>query len=735
MEAKDYSVDDIFRASQLLEIPLYQRRYIWDLASQWKPLWNDIERIAIRGLSNPQEMKRPYFLGSVVIQQRPNEVGAVQRRTVIDGQQRLTTLQLLLDATHAVLVELNIFEEAEQLEAIIRNKIKSSRPKHEQFKVWPLNIDQAAFEEVMSAEPPVSHESLEHRDSRFVRAHEFFSRQVRNYLLADSIEAVNLRAEALVNGLRESLKLVVISLEQFEDPQEIFETLNARGVRLTSADLIKNFIFQRLLLEGEDDSDAYNKYWKLFETPFWEKLISKGRYSEPRLAIFLGQFLVSRVAEEIKVDSVFDRFKMYVIEQAEMTTLDVLKQIHALAVEYERVILAAAEQDGELTKVERFVYRTQEMDTETVKPVLLHLIDPALPKLPDHEIEGALSAIESWLVRRAVVRATGKAYNKLFPQLVGDLIKGARVDARKYVETFLREQTADSLYWPDDATVRSSLKSLGLYRLLGRSRLRMILEGLEDELRNPSAEVVATPQQPCERGRLQVEHVMPRKWEANWPLHDGEDEGSRNERIHRIGNLTLLTPTKNAAVKNGAWFGDDPKKQKLPLLKKNTTFLLNSTLVDDSSSKGWTIDDIDARCISLADLFIRAWPAPPGHSVNPQSDSSVSAEVKPSIDKLISSGLLEVGTTLDLRGGKSAGRSAQVLEGGFLLLDDGSVHESPSGAAKIIRKRETNGWVDWGISGTQVLLKDLWNDFVERFGGELEDDLDEDEEIDEDEVD
>ena len=121
--------------------------------------------------------------------------------------------------------------------------------------------------------------------------------------------------------------------------------------------------------------------------------------------------------------------------------------------------------------------------------------------------------------------------------------------------------------------------------------------------------------------------------------------------------------------------------------------------------------------------------------MNPQSDSSVSAEVKPSIDKLISSGLLEVGTTLDLRGGKSAGRSAQVLEGGFLLLDDGSVHESPSGAAKIIRKRETNGWVDWGISGTQVLLKDLWNDFVERFGGELEDDLDEDEEIDEDEVD
>jgi len=725
VEAKDYSLDDIFRASQLLEIPLYQRRYIWDLESQWRPLWNDIQRIAIRGLSNPQEMRRPYFLGSVVIQQRPNEVGAVQRRIVIDGQQRLTTLQLLLDATHAVLVELNVLEEAEQLEAVIRNKIKSSRPNHERFKVWPLNIDQAAFEEVMNAEPPVLHKSLTHRESRFVRAHEFFTAQVRDYLNAESESKIEAKAEALVNALRESLKLVVISLDQYEDPQEIFETLNARGVRLTSADLIKNFIFQRLLLEGEDDSDAYNKHWKLFETPFWEKLISKGRYIEPRLAIFLSQFLISRVAEEIKVERVFDRFKRYVVEQAQLTTLDVLKQIHALAVEYERIVVAASQPDGALTIVERFVYRTQEMDTETVKPVLLHLIDPSLPKLPNHEIEGALCAIESWLVRRAAVRATGKGYNKLFPQLVGDLIKGARIDACRYVETFLREQTADSLYWPDDATVRTALKSLGVYRLLGRSRLRMILEGLEDELRNPVTETVSTPQQPCERGRLQVEHVMPRSWAANWLLHEGEDKESRQERINRIGNLTLLTPTKNAAVSNGPWFGENPKKHKMALLKKNTTFLLNSSLVDSSSPKGWTIEDIDARCVDLAELFIRTWSAPLGHTVNPQSDSRILADTKASIDKLISSGLLEVGTTLDLRKGKSAGRTAQVLEGGFLQLDDGSVHKSPSGAALHIRKRAANGWVEWGVSGSEVLLKDLWNDFVERFGGEIEDDIDE----------
>jgi len=726
VQAKDYTVSDIFQEGQLLEIPLYQRRYIWELESQWKPLWTDLERLANNGLKRPGDHQKPHFLGSVVIQQRSNEPGTVQRRTVIDGQQRLTTLQLLLDATHAVFMELGQTEEADQLQNTILNKITKSRPAFERFKVWPLNIDQSAFEEVMGAEPPFIHKKLKHADSRFVRAHEFFTERVREFVTAGPESEREARAVALRIALRDSLKLVVISLDQSEDPQEIFETLNARGVRLTSADLIKNFIFQKLLTEGENDTEAYKKYWTIFETPFWEKLISKGRYVEPRLAIFLGQFLVSRVAEEIKVDRVFDTFKTYVNNLPGLTTLQLLGQIHALAVEYERIVTAASKAEGPLTAVERFVYRAQEMDTETVKPLLLHLIDPALPALPNEEIEGALLAIESWLVRRAAVRATGKAYNKLFPQLIGDLIKGARVDASRYVRSFLREQTADSLYWPDDSTVKNSLASLGLYRLLTRSRLRMILEGLEDELRNPAAESVSTPQQTCERGRLQVEHVMPRSWTANWPLREGESRESRQDRINRIGNLTLLTPTKNAAVSNGPWFGDNPKKHKMALLKANTTFLLNSTLVDQSGAEGWTVDDIDQRCATLAELFIRVWPAPDGHSVNPQADVRRQAETKASVDQLISSGLLEVGTTLDLRGGKSEGRTAQVLEGGFLMVDDGSIHKSPSGAAVHIRKRNTNGWTDWGVSGTDTLLKDLWNTHVERFGGEAEDDIDTD---------
>lgn len=724
MQAKDYTVDDVFREGQLLEIPLYQRRYIWDLESQWQPLWTDIERIALRVLANPQEHQRPYFLRSVVIQQRPNEPGAVQRRTVIDGQQRLTTLQLLLDAIHAVLMERGIHEEAEQLDNLIRNKIKSARPPFEKFKVWPMNVDQAAFEEVMTAKPPVDHKSLVHSESRFVRAHQFFTEQVRLYITVAGMDFEERRAEALVIAMRESLKLVVISLEQSEDPQEIFETLNARGVRLTSADLIKNFLFQRLLMEGEDDSAAYNTYWQTFESPFWERLISKGRYVEPRLAIFLGQFLVSRVAEEIKVEKVFDRFKLYVEEETNLSTLDVLKQIHGIATMYEKIIEASEKPEGALTTVERFIYRINAMDTETVKPVLLHLLDPALPAVPSDEIDKAINALESWLIRRAVIRATSKNFNKMFPQLVGDLIANQRPTAGTFVESFLRQQNADATYWPDDSTVRKNLAVLGIYSTLTRGRLRLILEGIEDEIRNPADERAATPQQWCERGRLQVEHVMPTSWRANWPLAEGESEDARKERINRLGNLTLLTPTKNAAVSNGSWFGDNPKKHKRALLSANTTFLMNRALVDETGTDGWTIEHIDERSEIMTNLFLRIWPAPSGHTVNPQTDNRTKTETKASVDKLLSSGIIEVGTILELRGGMSAGKTAQVMDDGSLRLEDGTVHKTPSGAAVHIRNRTANGWVEWGLLDTNLRLSDLWNDFVNRFSGEAEDDVD-----------
>ena len=260
----------VFMQPQRLIVPLFQRPYVWNEENQWDPLWRDVLRVTERSLAEPGVKPQPHFLGAVVFQQMPNSIGSLQIRTVIDGQQRLTTLQLLLDALHAALLAVGAQQSAMRLEALVVNPPAFCELEEDQFKVWPTNRDRSAFNDVMGAEPPVNYESLNHHDARLVKAHRFFAEQAREWLQHNGPEEVPVRAERLEHAVRELLQLVVIDLNVEENAQEIFETLNARGAQLTAADLIKNFIFQRLMEEGFDVEAAYEKYWKDFETGFWE---------------------------------------------------------------------------------------------------------------------------------------------------------------------------------------------------------------------------------------------------------------------------------------------------------------------------------------------------------------------------------------------------------------------------------------------------------------------------------
>ena len=120
--------------------------------------------------------------------------------------------------------------------------------------------------------------------------------------------------------------MVVIDLAADENAQEIFETLNARGAQLTAADLIKNFVFQRLLEAGADVEDAYERYWKEFETAFWETEVSVGRLRYPRSSIFLNHWLVARTGEEVVAREVFTRFKSYADFDAGVPMIELLEQ-------------------------------------------------------------------------------------------------------------------------------------------------------------------------------------------------------------------------------------------------------------------------------------------------------------------------------------------------------------------------------------------------------------------------
>ncbi|HZL03953.1 MAG TPA: DUF262 domain-containing protein, partial [Coriobacteriia bacterium] len=268
---------NIFNLPQRLLVPLFQRSYVWSEDEQWRPLWDDIRRQAERRLEAP-DSDGHHFLGAVVLQYHAQGAGVLPQHEIIDGQQRLTTLQIVLDAAHAVLTSAGQERMARRLTALTDNSEDFRNHPEDRFKVWPTNRDRPAYNEVMAAEAPIDYEALTHRASPLVHAHAYFTDVIADWVNDDGPDAVAARSESLAATLMEGLRLVTITLDASEDSQAIFETLNARGTPLTAADLIKNFVFQRLAAEGVETERAYNDHWRFFEQPFWEKEISVGRY-------------------------------------------------------------------------------------------------------------------------------------------------------------------------------------------------------------------------------------------------------------------------------------------------------------------------------------------------------------------------------------------------------------------------------------------------------------------------
>ncbi len=481
METQVRTPQMVFMQPQRLVVPLFQRPYVWNEENQWEPLWNDVVRVAERVLSRPADRHHPHFLGAVVLQQVQKQTGQMQERTIIDGQQRLTTLQLLLDALHGELLTVQALQPAMRIEPLVSNAEAFCAKPTDRFKVWPTNRDRPAFNAVMAATPPVDHEAVGHRGERMVEAHRYFSEQAREWLAAAAApEAIAARAAAIETVVRELLQIVVIDLTIDENAQEIFETLNARGAQLTAADLIKNFIFQRLLETGTDVEDAYQKHWKDFEIGFWETEVSVGRLRYARSSIFLNHWLVARTGEEVVAREVFDRFKRYADHDAALPMAKLVEQIHRSSGIYRQFVTGASTFTGPIDRLGLFGYRTGVLESEVIKPLVLYLLDPEQPAIPEAQFVKALEVMESWMVRRMLVRATTKAYNQIVAELVGALRESDRAKAGDIVESFLAGQSSGSRYWPDDAELREELAGLLAYRRLGRGRLRMVLEAIED---------------------------------------------------------------------------------------------------------------------------------------------------------------------------------------------------------------------------------------------------------------
>lgn len=701
----------VFYMPQRLMVPLFQRPYVWSREGQWEPLWEDIVRISTRKLAHVPVA--PHFLGAVVLQQQATGVGNLPVRSVIDGQQRLTTLQLLLRATYEQVSLAGFQPIARQVQDLVENPPHYATSPQDKFKVWPTNKDRPAFNAVMGDNDGQQQSSEAPGSSRLAKAHEYFSASIAEWIGGEDQER---RCATLVEVITSSLQIVVIELLADEDAQEIFETLNARGTPLTAADLIKNFVFQRLGTTPEGAEEAYHQYWQQFETPFWETEVSSGRINYSRSSLFLNQWLIAQSLKEVTAREVFAQFKRHVTDSVD--NIDrLLPQIRESAAFYKKFTEDSMDQTAILNRLNLFIYRTSTLESEVVKPLVLWLHNRALPPIPEASLNHCLDVVESWLVRRNCVRATTKAYNKVFVDLLKKLSVIPRENVGQGTENFFRAATAPSDYWPGDAEVRRELTSLPIYRRFKRARLRMILEAIEDHRRGwPTGKQFH--EQPVRRSACTIEHILPQDWEAHWPLNATEARvENRKAAIQTLGNLTLITQSLNSKISNGPWDGPSGKFQ---ALEAHTSLLLTRE-IQQLGPVEWNEVLIAQRTERMIAEILEIWAVPKGHTGHV---AGFLQRLTPTVEvaDLVRAGLVVPGQTLFARTQQYRGRECQISEDGALYVGDRR-YETLSAAAKSISGNQSEaGWWFWVVDlESKRSMSEIRTDYLAAFDEDVAD--------------
>ncbi len=612
------SIEHLFTRSRRYVVPLFQRPYVWGEEGEWAPLWEDIRERAEEILERDGEGQtriRDHFLGAIVLHQIPTFGKQLAAVEVIDGQQRLTTLQLML-AAFRDLVPRSEEDLVIELLGLTKNRGVMAGPT-ERFKVWPTNADRGVFETVMNATsvdaveaayPQIRRKykrSYEPRP-RLVEAYLYFSRAIRDFCVPGGEESFDTgRAYAILEALRKHLQLVVIELEEGDDPQVIFETLNARGVPLLPSDLVRNYIFLQAGRNDENADELYTRLWQDYdERPaetghpegarFWKLEERQGRLKRTRLDLFLYHYVLSRSEAPFSLNHLYEAFREWWETDRSRRVGNELTELRRHSDLFAQLIVPPGD-----SRLDRFAQRLKTLDTAMLYPVLLYLCGTP-GRVKEVELNGIVEDLESYVVRRMVCGFSTKNYNKFFLGLVRRLRQHEVVD-RSHVQAFLLDGRGSAAEWPSDAAFQRAWLNKPVDILLQRGRAAMVLEALEEAMRSSKTEGVQYP------GSLTVEHVLPQQWrESDYPLPapaQGEDEevvrSRRYALLHSFGNLTLLTQSLNSSVSNGPF----PKKRdqiaEHSLLKMNTAF---------RGLSEWGEADILARGSELFEVAKQIWP-------------------------------------------------------------------------------------------------------------------------------
>ena len=557
MKAKESRLLDFVRGANQFVIPIYQRPYRWEEA-QCRKLWDDVLR------AGRSSGTAAHFVGSVVyIQDGLYQVADQPALLVIDGQQRLTTFMLLVEALARAQGTTELagdFAARKLRHYYLKDSIQDGE---RAYKMLLSATDRATLKAVIDGQPFPADHSIQ------IKA---------NFQLFELLlQTVDLNE--IAQGLARIL-IVDISLDRgHDDPQLIFESLNSTGKELSQADLIRNYVLMGL--QPALQSKLYEQHWRPMELAFGQEAYAT------QFDGFVRNFLTMKTGDIARIEDVYEAFKSYARAQAKEggTISSLVADLHRYAGFYCRLALGKGEADKALAEAFRDI---RELRADVTFPFLLEMCgDHDTGKLGGADFLSALRLIESYIFRRVICAIPTNSHNRTFSAF------GRFLEKDRYLDSIKARLLGLPSYrrCPDDREFGAAMKSRDLYNMRVRSYWLRRIENHDRKERVAVEEYT-------------IEHIMPQKDELSpaWKADLGPEwEMVRDTYLHTLGNLTLTAYNSEMSARPFI------EKRDMPGGFKESPLRLNQGLGQKDT---WNDEAILERAERLLGLAALVWQAP-----------------------------------------------------------------------------------------------------------------------------
>lgn len=566
LQAGETTLNKLLNTSRQFIVPIFQRNYSWQ-KSQYEQLWFDILR------ASKFKEKQNHFIGSIVYIDMGTPAGRPQQLLLIDGQQRLTTISILLCAIKDYVQKFNL-----ETKLINLAKIKN------QFLYNSDEIDEDKYKLLLNVQDKETYIKLIDNTiftvnkpaTNIIKCYEFFYEHIEDFIKQDG------QIDEIYAGIFK-LSLVSISLDKDSDnPQMIFESMNSTGKDLSQTDLLRNYLLMDLTPEKQ--TRLYKTYWKPMEELFGEDIYKN---DVNKFDYFIRDFLTlkSDTGYICKINNVYENFKRYYLDN-NCEKFAVLKDLFTYA-KYYACIDLLQEKDDEL---KLYWQEFKKLDNHVVYPFLLKLYDDYSRQiLIKEDFKKILQVVISYLWRRAICEIPTNSLSKTFATLY------QAVDKEDYVNSIIKAFVFKSIYkrFPSDYEVREKLQTKDIYHF----RLRKyLLEALENYYHKEPIDL--------NTANYTIEHIMPQNIEHNlsWQQMLGEDwQEVHSLYLHTLGNLTITG--YNAEMSNKS-FGEKVNGESG---FKHSHLKLNESI---AQCDVWNKKSIQRRTNILTDIILKIWKYP-----------------------------------------------------------------------------------------------------------------------------